>query len=67
MLRKICRVRRTHGAVEEEWGSAVGKCCAAGRNARYCSAEVMDVQLGQHRQVGRAPVIVGEGLDGIVW
>ena len=38
----------------------------AGRTSGYCSTEMMDVEGGLHRQVGRAPVEVGEGLDGSV-
>src|SRR5215218_1191620 len=45
MLRKICRVRRTRGAIDQEWGAAVGKCCTTCPNSGYCPAEVMDVQL----------------------
>jgi hypothetical protein len=66
MLRNIWGIRGTGCAVEEEWRTAIGKCSAASWNSRYCSTELVDVQLGLHWQVRRAPVVFREGLDGFV-
>ena len=43
----------------------VCECCALVRNPPDCTTELMDMESGLHRQVGRAAVVFGEGLDAI--